>query len=183
MRKILALMLILVLFTTGCSSDKKEYSDYVKIDTSYGEIIAQLYPDVAPLTVKNFKKLVSENFYEGSKFHRVIKDFMIQGGINKDPNKKADTIKGEFSSNGVVNNLKHTRGVLSMARTYIPDSASSQFFIMHKDTASLDGNYAAFGKVVKGMDVVDKIANVETDDNDAPLEDVIIKNITFTDKK
>ena len=184
MRKIILLVLICVLFLTGCGKNEvKKYSNYVKIETSYGDITAELYPDIAPITVENFQKLVDENFYEGSKFHRVIKDFMIQGGENKDPNKKAESIKGEFAANGVENNLKHERGVLSMARTFINDSASSQFFIMHADAPHLDGNYAAFGKVTDGMDVVDKIANVKTDDNDAPLEEVTIKKIVFVNKK
>ena len=140
---------------------------------------AELYPDVAPITVENFVSLIKEDFFSGIIFHRVIPGFMIQGG---DPtgtgmggSKKE--IKGEFLANGVVNNLKHTRGVLSMARTMDPNSASSQFFIMHKDAPHLDGQYAAFGKITKGIEVVDKIASVQTDFRDKPLVDQIIKKI------
>ena len=140
---------------------------------------AELYPEVAPITVENFVKLIKENFFAGIIFHRVISGFMIQGG---DPtgtgmggSKK--TIKGEFLGNGVVNNLKHTRGVLSMARTSDPNSASSQFFIMHQDAPHLDGQYAAFGKVTKGIEVVDEIASVQVDYRDKSLVDQIIKTI------
>ena len=140
---------------------------------------AELYPEVAPITVENFVKLIKENFFAGIIFHRVISGFMIQGG---DPtgtgmggSKK--TIKGEFLGNGVVNNLKHTRGVLSMARTSDPNSASSQFFIMHQDAPHLDGQYAAFGKVTKGIEVVDEIASVQVDYRDKPLVDQVIKTI------
>ena len=126
----------------------------------YGTIEADLYDELAPITVENFKKLVGEKFYDGLTFHRIIKDFMIQGGDPKGDGTGGsdENIKGEFASNGVENNLKHTRGVLSMARSSAPDSASSQFFIMHKDSPHLDGQYAAFGKVTKGIEVVDKIA-------------------------
>ena len=133
---------------------------YVQMDVQdYGTITAELYADVAPITVENFLKLVNEGFYDGLTFHRIISGFMIQGG---DPNGNgtggsSQTIKGEFSSNGVQNDLKHVRGVLSMARSSLPDSASSQFFIMHKDASHLDGQYAAFGKVLSGMEVVDAI--------------------------
>ena len=149
--------------------------------TSGEKIKAELYPDIAPITVENFKKLVNENFYEGLIFHRVIEGFMIQGGgLNKDGvQKQTASIKGEFKSNGVANDLKHTRGVLSMARTNVMDSASSQFFIMHKDSPHLDGQYAAFGKVTEGMDIVDKIATSETDAADRPVEDIVIKSITL----
>lgn len=130
----------------------------------------ELYPDKAPITVANFEKLVKEGFYDGLTFHRVIPDFMIQGG---DPEGTGmggskDKIKGEFASNGVKNDLKHTRGVVSMARSMMKDSASSQFFIMHQDAPHLDGDYAAFGKVVEGLDVIDEIAGVETDFRDMP---------------
>lgn len=140
---------------------------------------AELYPDVAPKTVENFVSLIQDHFFDGIIFHRVIKGFMIQGG---DPTGTGmggseKTIKGEFLSNGVVNELKHTRGVLSMARTMDPNSASSQFFIMHEDAPHLDGQYAAFGKVTKGMEVVDAIANTRTDFRDRPLEDQRIKTI------
>ena len=157
----------------------------------YGIMIAELYPNVAPITVKNFKKLVSEGFYSNFIFHRVIKDFMIQTG---DPTGTGnggseETIKGEFEINGFKNNLSHTRGVLSMARAganpeteYTMNSASSQFFIVHQDSTYLDGNYAAFGKLLNGYDVLDKIANVKTDENDKPLIDQVLKNIKFVKK-
>ena len=130
----------------------------------------ELYPDKAPITVANFEKLVKEGFYDGLTFHRVIPGFMIQGG---DPEGTGmggskNKIKGEFASNGVKNDLKHTRGVVSMARSMMKDSASSQFFIMHKDAPHLDGEYAAFGKVIEGLDVIDEIAGVETDFRDMP---------------
>lgn len=140
---------------------------------------AELYPDVAPITVENFVKLVKEKFYDGLIFHRVIKGFMIQGG---DPTGTGmsgsdQKIKGEFLANGVVNNIKHTRGVLSMARSMDPNSASSQFFIMHQDAPHLDGQYAAFGRITDGIEVVDEIADSKTDFRDKPLEDQRIKTI------
>ena len=146
-----------------------------------GVIKAELYPNIAPITVENFLKLVEEKFFDGLIFHRVISGFMIQGG-GYDANmnhKNAPSIKGEFDSNGVKNDLKHTRGVLSMARTSFPNSASSQFFIMHADAPHLDGQYAAFGKVTEGMDVVDKIANTKTNFTDAPIEPQVIESIRF----
>ena len=144
-----------------------------------GIMRGELYPDVAPITVENFVKLINENFFEGLIFHRVIKDFMIQGGGYKEDgtHKDADSIKGEFDANGVKNDLKHTRGVLSMARTMFPNSASSQFFIMHKDSPHLDGQYAAFGKITEGLDVLDKIAETATDFQDAPLAPQVIEYI------
>lgn len=143
------------------------------------EIKAELYPEAAPKTVENFLKLVDEKFYDGLIFHRVIKGFMIQGG---DPTGTGmggskDTIVGEFRANGFQNDLAHTRGVLSMARTNMPNSASSQFFIMHQDAPHLDGQYAAFGKVIEGMEAVDKIASVKTNWQDKPLKDQRIKMI------
>lgn len=143
------------------------------------EIKAELYPETAPKTVENFLKLVDEKFYDGLIFHRVIKGFMIQGG---DPTGTGmggskDTIVGEFRANGFQNALAHTRGVLSMARTNMPNSASSQFFIMHQDAPHLDGQYAAFGKVIEGMEAVDKIASVKTNWQDKPLKDQRIKTI------
>jgi peptidyl-prolyl cis-trans isomerase B (cyclophilin B) len=152
----------------------------IEIEMNDGGVIkAELYPQTAPITVENFVKLINENFFDGLIFHRVIEGFMIQGGgMDAEGNpKKAASIKGEFSSNGVKNDLKHTRGVLSMARTMIPDSASSQFFIMHKDAPHLDGQYAAFGMVTEGMDVVDKIACCDTDYSDMPLTPQVIKTI------
>ena len=153
---------------------------HIEIELEDGrKIDAEIYPDLAPLTVENFIKLINEHFYDGLIFHRVIPGFMIQGGgYDADGNHKdADSIKGEFASNGVENNLKHSRGVLSMARTMFPNSASSQFFIMHEDAPHLDGQYAAFGMVTDGMDVVDEIAETATDMQDKPIEDQIIKTI------
>ena len=143
------------------------------------EIEAELYPEIAPITVENFVNLINQHFYDGLIFHRVIKGFMIQGG---DPTGTGmggsdNKIKGEFLANGVINELKHERGVLSMARSMDPDSASSQFFIMHQDAPHLDGQYAAFGEVISGMDVVDEIANTQTDYRDKPLTDQRIKTI------
>ncbi len=145
----------------------------------YGVIILELYEEVAPLTVKNFLKLVDEKFYDNLTFHRIIKGFMIQGGdpLGNGTGGSKDKIKGEFAANGFNNPLHHERGVISMARTYEPNSASSQFFIMHEDCYGLDGEYAAFGKVIKGIEIVDKVASVKTDSNDKPLNDVIILSI------
>lgn len=164
-------------------TDKK--TDYVKFKIKdYGEIVVVLREDIAPITVKNFKKLVKNGFYDGLIFHRVVENFMIQGG-GFDENfkqKEADAIKGEFSSNSVTNNLTHVRGVISMARTRVKDSASSQFFIMHKDTASLNGEYAAFGYVLAGMDVVDAIATCEVSgsaDSPVPVKNVVIESAVF----
>ena len=128
------------------------------------QIKLELYPEIAPITVANFEKLVKENFYNGLTFHRIIPGFMIQGGCPKGDGTGGPGygIKGEFAANGVKNDLKHTRGVISMARAQDPNSAGSQFFIMHRDAPHLDGQYAAFGKVVEGMDVVDEIANTPT---------------------
>ncbi|GFI41810.1 peptidylprolyl isomerase [Thomasclavelia cocleata] len=139
----------------------------------------ELYPDVAPITVENFLNLIDQDFFAGLIFHRVIPGFMIQGGgYDKDYNHhETKSIKGEFSSNGVTNDLLHTRGVLSMARTMIPDSASSQFFIMHEDAPHLDGQYAAFGKITDGLDVVDRIANMPRNIQDCPNIPVVIKTI------
>ena len=145
----------------------------------FGVIEVELDPTVAPLTVENFTKLAKKGFYNGLTFHRVIKGFMIQGGCPKGNGTGGPgyTIKGEFSANGINNPLKHTRGVISMARAMEPDSAGSQFFIMHKDAPHLDGQYAAFGKVIKGIEVVDAIASVETNYYDMPLNKVVIKDI------
>ena len=142
-----------------------------------GDIKAELYPDVAPITVENFVKLAGSGFYNGLTFHRIIPGFMIQGGDPEGTGMGGPgySIKGEFAANGVPNSLIHTRGVLSMARSMMPDSAGSQFFIMHEDAPHLDGQYAAFGKVIEGIDVVDKVASVKTDYNDKPLEPVVIE--------
>ena len=148
-----------------------------------GKIKLELCPDKAPETCANFEKLVREGFYDGLIFHRVIRDFMIQGG---DPTGtgcggSGKNIKGEFAINGVFNDLRHKRGVISMARSQAYNSASSQFFICHKDSTFLDGQYAAFGKVVEGIEVVDEIADVPTDRMDRPFEDQVIKSITIVD--
>ena len=147
------------------------------------KIEIELYPEIAPKTCENFEKLVADGFYDGLTFHRVISGFMIQGGC---PNRTGTggpgyNIPGEFSSNGFKNDLKHTRGVISMARSMNPDSAGSQFFIMHADAPHLDGQYAAFGKVISGMDAVDEIAETDTDYMDRPLEDIIIKEAYLKD--
>ncbi len=143
------------------------------------EIKLELYPDIAPITCENFEKLVNQRFYDGLTFHRVIEGFMIQGGCPEGTGMGGPgwTIKGEFSSNGVKNDLKHTRGVISMARSMMPDSAGSQFFIMHQDAPHLDGDYAAFGKVIDGMDTVDEIAAVSVDYSDKPVTPQVIKKM------
>ena len=145
----------------------------------FGVIEVELDPTVAPLTVENFVKLAKKGFYNGLTFHRVIKGFMIQGGCPKGNGTGGPgySIKGEFTANGVNNPLKHTRGVISMARAMDPNSAGSQFFIMHQDAPHLDGQYAAFGKVIKGIEVVDAIASVKTNYYDMPLNKVVIKDI------
>ena len=153
----------------------------VTINMEDGSVIkAELYPDIAPNSVNNFISLIKNGFYDGLIFHRVIKGFMIQGGCPEGTGMGGPgySIKGEFASNGVKNNLKHTKGVLSMARAMSPNSAGSQFFIMHEDAPHLDGEYAAFGKVIEGMDVVDKIANEATDYGDRPLSEQKIKEVT-----
>lgn len=154
----------------------------IKIEMENGKVMrGELYPEVAPITVENFTKLINENFFDGLVFHRVIEGFMIQGGgfDAVGNHKDADSIKGEFSANGVKNDLKHTRGVLSMARTMFPNSASSQFFIMHQDAPHLDGQYAAFGKITEGLEVVDEIATCQTGAQDQPVVPQVIKTITM----
>ena len=172
------------------SSDKE--TNLVMIDVrDYGIMVAELYPDKAPITVENFKNLVSKNFYSGLIFHRVMKNFVIQTG---DPQGNGiggsdKTIKGEFEANGVKNDISHVRGVLSMARkkgsnpetSETFNSASSQFYIVQDDATYLDGKYAGFGKLVSGYDVLDKIASVETNMNDKPINDVVIKNVRFVE--
>ncbi|MCM1174857.1 MAG: peptidylprolyl isomerase [Blautia sp.] len=146
-----------------------------------GDVIrAELYPDIAPVSVNNFINLIQKNFYDGLIFHRVIKGFMIQGGDPEGTGMGGPgySIRGEFKQNGFSNDLKHTEGVLSMARSMHPDSAGSQFFIMHKTSPHLDGAYAAFGKVTEGMDVVNKIAETDTDYNDRPLEEQVMESVT-----
>lgn len=198
MNRIISLLLALVCLLScaacggpatpdGVYTDRAETTDTVtnrvQIELENGGIIQlELYPDLAPQSVANFQKLVSEHFYDGLIFHRVIAGFMVQGG-GFDANfthKEADAIYGEFASNGFPQNtLKHTRGLLSMARTTVPDSASSQFFIMHKDSPHLDGDYAAFGKVTAGLETVDWIAAQPTDGGDCPLENIVIKEVRF----
>ena len=206
MKKIITLILALTMLTAvlyGCGAPKKssvldlsqcrtERLDPVDYETNFVQIelecgayiVIELYPDIAPITVENFKKLVSENFYDGIIFHRVINGFMIQGG---DPEGTGmggspDKIKGEFASNGVANPLSHTAGVISMARRgNDKDSASSQFFIMHKTATHLDGDYAAFGKVWRGIETVNQIAEVPTNSSDKPLTDVVIKTMSFVE--
>ena len=154
----------------------------VTIEMENGGIMTgELYEDIAPITVANFEKLANSGFYNGLTFHRVIPGFMIQGGCPKGNGTGGPgwNIKGEFSSNGVKNDLKHTRGVISMARSMRPDSAGSQFFIMHEDAPHLDGQYAAFGKVVEGIEVVDELAGVETDYADKPLPAQVMKSVTI----
>lgn len=145
-----------------------------------GIMKAELYPEIAPNTVNNFISLVKQGFYDGLIFHRVISGFMIQGGDPEGTGMGGPGygIKGEFTQNGISNDLKHTAGVLSMARSMMPNSAGSQFFIMHKDAPHLDGAYAAFGKIIEGMDVVNAIAAVNTDYSDRPLEDQRMKTVT-----
>lgn len=147
------------------------------------QIKLELYPEIAPITVQNFIDLTKKGFYDGLTFHRVISGFMIQGGDPEGTGMGGPgyTIKGEFASNGIPNELKHTRGVISMARAMNPNSAGSQFFIMHQDAPHLDGQYAAFGKVVEGIDVVDEIAGCATDFRDMPLEPQIMTRVEYTE--
>lgn len=195
MKKYLLVGLVLtMLFLAGCQKDaKKEEAQTAPAGNlptvtmtvkGFGDIVVELDPAVAPNTVKNFLSLASDGFYDGLTFHRVISGFMIQGG---DPDGNGTggpgyTIKGEFSANGIENPLKHVKGVISMARSEDMDSAGSQFFIMHGDVDYLDGNYAAFGKVISGMDVVDQIAALKTDGLDKPEEDVVIEKVVVDAK-
>lgn len=162
-----------------------EVTSYVKIVTGKDEVILlELYPEVAPLTVQNFQKLVQEKFYDGLTFHRVIEGFMIQTGdpLGNGTGGSDTTIKGEFSKNGVQNDLKHEKGVVSMARSADMDSASSQFFICsdtNESVSSLDGSYAAFGKTIAGLDVVERISKVQTDSNDKPLKTEKMESVRF----
>ena len=152
----------------------------IKITMASGKVMeAELYPEVAPKTVENFKKLIEEKFYDGLIFHRVISGFMIQGGCPQGTGMGGPgySIEGEFTSNGFKNDLLHTRGVLSMARAMDPNSAGSQFFIMHQDSPHLDGQYASFGKLTDGFDTLDEIAGTKTDWQDRPKEDQVIKSI------
>ena len=153
----------------------------VTIEMEDGKVIKlELYPDIAPVTVENFVSLVKKGFYDGLTFHRVIRGVIIQGGcpLGNGTGGPGYTIKGEFEANDIENNLKHERGVISMARAMDPNSAGSQFFIMHKTSHHLDGQYAAFGKVIEGMETVDAIAGVATGWGDKPFEDVVMKKVT-----
>ena len=185
--KLTKILLCAVLFATvlcaaGCGGNGGDNGEVVMVEItmeSGGVIRLELYPDVAPITVENFTRLADEGFYDGLIFHRVIENFMIQGG---DPTGtgmggSGKNIKGEFLQNGVQNNISHVRGVISMARSRSFDSASSQFFIVHADAKYLDGQYAAFGKVIDGMDVVDAIATTKTNSDDRPLVNQVIKTI------
>lgn len=189
---LLTMVIIASLFTGCVKAVEAEEIDLTTYDYSHepvatieletGEIIkVSLFTKIAPNTVNNFITLAMDGFYDGTTFHRVMKDFMIQGGdpLGTGNGGPGYSIKGEFNNNGFANGLKHTRGVISMARTRDKDSAGSQFFIMHKDTASLDGDYASFGYVISGIEVVDQIAEVPVDTNDKPIEPVIIKSITI----
>ncbi len=186
MKKILAFLLaaMMLLSLVGCG---EQAPIGFTIEMESGDVMkGELYPEIAPETVENFVNLCNEDFYAGLIFHRVISGFMIQAGaydaeLNQKP---AASIRGEFKANGFDNELKHERGVISMARTNEPNSASSQFFIMHRDHSSLDGNYAAFGKITEGLEIIDKIANVETHMvnplfDDVPVEAQVIKTITI----
>ena len=160
---------------------KMAQNPIVTITMENGDVIkAELYPEIAPNTVNNFISLIKKNFYDGLIFHRVIKGFMLQGGDPEGSGMGGPGygIKGEFSSNGFKNDLKHTEGVLSMARSMMPNSAGSQFFIMHKTSPHLDGDYAAFGKVTEGLEIVNKIAETETDWNDRPTTPQVMKTVT-----
>lgn len=173
---------------TDESSDSKTGNENLPVVTitveNYGVIQAELYPEIAPNTVNNFISLVKKGSYDNLTFHRIIKGFMIQGGDPKGDGTGGPgySIEGEFTSNGFANSLKHTKGVLSMARTQDPNSAGSQFFIMTGDAPNLDGQYAAFGKVTSGLDVLEKIQSVKTNSNDAPIDKVVIKSITVDTK-
>ena len=199
-KKILLIMsMVLVVLTASCKNEEEKLQDETLIPENQqqevvngeediyknkvafiiemqdgGVMKGELYPDIAPETVKNFIALCKDKFYDGLIFHRVIEDFMIQGGgFDEDMKpKESKSIKGEFSNNGFSNPIKHERGVISMARTEVPDSASSQFFIMHKDAPHLDGDYAAFGKVTEGLDIIDEIATVETGVFEGIMKDV-----------
>ena len=181
----LSISAALLVGTLAACGSKKDSASKSSGDNSF---VITLYPDVAPITCENFEKLVKDGFYDGLKFHRVVEDFMAQGGDPKGDGTggSTDTIKGEFSQNGVENTLSHTRGVVSMARSNDPDSASSQFFICYGDESFLDGQYAAFGKVTEGMDVVDSFVKVERSmgsdgDISLPNTDIIMENVKMID--
>ena len=190
MKRLLCIALCLILLgTMGCTSGEKNKTEEETMHSEYpiatitmkdgGVIKLELYPKIAPESVKNFISLANSKFYDGLIFHRVISGFMIQGGCPKGNGTGGPgyNIKGEFSANGVDNSLSHERGVISMARAMAYDSAGSQFFICHADSQFLDGQYAAFGEVIEGMDVVDAIASVKTNSQDKPLQDQVIDSI------
>ena len=199
MKKII-ICLMMLFIVTSCRSEQvdlssgvidgikyeetSEVTNYIKIEMEDNNLILlELFPDVAPITVENFQNLVSEKFYDGSVFHRVVENFMIQGGISA-TGRETDAIKGEFAANGIENTLSHKRGVISMARTNVMDSATSQFFIMHRDTPGLDREYAAFGEVIAGISTVDKIATTPTridpmTGQPRPVVDQVIRSIRF----
>lgn len=184
---------VALLSLVGCSSNNKESNTNISqgnLPTAtisikdFGDVEVELYPNIAPNTVNNFISLANDGFYDGTTFHRVIKDFMIQGG---DPDGNGTggpgySIKGEFTNNGFQNDLAHTEGVISMARSSLPNSAGSQFFIMTSTSPHLDGEYAAFGKVTDGMDVVREIENIETDSSDMPVNTVTIESVKVDTK-
>ncbi len=181
----LSISAALLVGTLAACGSKKDSASKSSGDNSF---VITLYPDVAPITCENFEKLVKDGFYDGLKFHRVVEDFMAQGGDPKGDGTggSTDTIKGEFSQNGVENTLSHTRGVVSMARSNDPDSAASQFFICYGDESFLDGQYAAFGKVTEGMDVVDSFVKVERSMGSdgavsSPNTDIIMENVKMID--
>ena len=181
----LSISAALLVGTLAACGSKKDSASKSSGDNSF---VITLYPDVAPITCENFEKLVKDGFYDGLKFHRVVEDFMAQGGDPKGDGTggSTDTIKGEFSQNGVENTLSHTRGVVSMARSNDPDSASSQFFICYGDESFLDGQYAAFGKVTEGMDVVDSFVKVERSMGSdgavsSPNTDIFMENVKMID--
>ena len=181
----LSISAALLVGTLAACGSKKDSASKSSGDNSF---VITLYPDVAPITCENFEKLVKDGFYDGLKFHRVVEDFMAQGGDPKGDGTggSTDTIKGEFTQNGVENTLSHTRGVVSMARSNDPDSASSQFFICYGDESFLDGQYAAFGKVTEGMDVVDSFVKVERSMGSdgavsSPNTDIIMENVKMID--
>lgn len=196
--------LLLIVLLAGCGTNDQETKEPAKNNSSSNSTVTsssddpivtitmedeskieiELFPNAAPNTVNNFISLVQKGFYDGLIFHRVIPDFMIQGGdpLGNGTGDPGYSISGEFSGNGIENNLKHERGVLSMARSQMPDSAGSQFFIMVADAPHLDGEYASFGKVISGMDVVDNIVSVERDSADKPVKDVVMKEVTVDTK-
>lgn len=189
---ILASLLAGALALVGCSNNTvdevrtppKELPVVTIVFKDYGTVEAELYPHIAPNTVNNFISLANSGFYDNLTFHRIIKDFMIQGGDPEGTGMGGPgySIKGEFTKNKFKNDLKHTEGVLSMARSQNKDSAGSQFFIMTKDIPSLDDKYASFGKIISGMDIIHEIENVETDTNDKPVKDVVIESIKVDTK-